>query len=99
MKLIIAGATGRMGRTLIEATIRAKDAQLAGAMDVAASSGLGRDASEFAGAAIGVKISADFANVIPLGDCLIDFTRPEGTLAHLQVCAKSRVRAVIGTTA
>jgi 4-hydroxy-tetrahydrodipicolinate reductase len=98
MKIVIAGATGRMGRTLVEAVSRAKDASLAGAMDLPGNAALGRDAGEFAGIASGVKISSAFQEVIPQGDCLIDFTRPEGTLAHLAVCAESGTRAVIGTT-
>ena len=98
MKLVVAGSTGRMGRTLIEAIGRAKDATLAGALEMSGNAMLGRDAGELAGLRCGVAISADFAATIPAGDCLIDFTQPGGTLAHLDICAANGVRAVIGTT-
>jgi 4-hydroxy-tetrahydrodipicolinate reductase len=98
MKIVIAGSGGRMGRTLLEAVMATPGATLAGALDVAGSDVLGRDAGELVGQACGVPVSADAAAVIPRGDCLIDFTRPEGTIAHLEVCERAGVRAVIGTT-
>ena len=98
MKLVVAGSTGRMGRALIEAIGRAKDATLSGALEMGGNAMLGRDAGELAGQRCGVAITADFAGTIPSGDCLIDFTQPGGTLAHLDVCAANGVRAVIGTT-
>ena len=98
MKLVVAGSTGRMGRTLIEAIGRAKDAELAAALEVGGNAMLGKDAGELAGLRCGVAITADYAAAIPSGDCLIDFTQPGGTLAHLEVCAANGVRAVIGTT-
>ena len=97
-RVAVAGASGRMGRMLIEA-IRASDhCVLAGALDVAASPGVGSDATAFLGHASGVAITADIATVLQNADVLIDFTRPEGTLAHLAVCAERGVKAVIGTT-
>jgi 4-hydroxy-tetrahydrodipicolinate reductase len=98
VKLVIAGSAGRMGRTLLEAVLAERDVTLAGALEMPGSPALGRDAGELAGGACGVAVSAEFASVIPQGDCLIDFTRPEGTLAHLTVCERAGVRAVIGTT-
>lgn len=98
MKVIIAGSAGRMGRALLEAVLEEPDVVLAGALELPGSPALGRDAGELVGAACGVKVSPEFASVIPHADCMIDFTRPEGTLAHLQVCERAGVRAVIGTT-
>ena len=98
MRIVVAGAAGRMGRTLIEAISRAPDATLAGALEMAGSAALGAGAGALDGLSGGVTITADFAMAIPAGECLIDFTRPEGTLAHLKVCADKGVRAVIGTT-
>ncbi|MGL4577062.1 MAG: 4-hydroxy-tetrahydrodipicolinate reductase [Burkholderiaceae bacterium] len=97
IRVAIAGASGRMGRTLIEAVLAAPDLQLAAALDVVGGSMLGSDAGAFAGKTTGVAISADLA---ALKGCnvLIDFTRPEGTLAHLQVCAAHGCGIIIGTT-
>ena len=87
-----------MGRMLIEAIRASDDCVLAGALDVAASPGVGSDATAFLGLASGVAITADIATGLQNADVLIDFTRPEGTLAHLAVCAERGVKAVIGTT-
>jgi 4-hydroxy-tetrahydrodipicolinate reductase len=96
--IAIAGASGRMGRMLIEAVLAAKDCQLAGALDVAASPATGSDASGFLGQASGVAITPDVATGLAKAKFLIDFTRPEGTLAHLKVCEQLGVALVIGTT-
>ena len=98
MKIAIAGSSGRMGRTLIEAVLASADLKLSAALEVAGSPQLGRDAGEAQGAACGVAISADFAAGIAASDCLIDFTRPEGSLLHLDACAKFGANMVIGTT-
>jgi 4-hydroxy-tetrahydrodipicolinate reductase len=88
-----------MGRMLIEAVDAADDCRLAGALDVAASPALGQDASAFLGRASGVPITADLQAGLSSGArVLIDFTRPEGTLAHLAACRELGVAAVIGTT-
>ena len=96
--LAIAGASGRMGRMLIEAVQAADDCRLAGALDIAASPAIGNDATAFLGHASGVAITADLQAGLKNAQCLIDFTRPEGTLAHLKVCRELGVKAVIGTT-
>ena len=98
MKIAVAGASGRMGRMLIEAVMAADDAQLSGALDVRGSPMLGRDAADFLGRSTGVRITDDLDEGLAGADTLIDFTRPEGTLAHLQACMRHGVRAVIGTT-
>ena len=98
MRIAIAGASGRMGRMLIETVLQASDATLTGALDVAASPAVGRDATEFLGRASGVPIGADIDAGIAGAQFLIDFTRPEGTLAHLRACAAHGVAMVIGTT-
>ncbi|MFM9969985.1 MAG: 4-hydroxy-tetrahydrodipicolinate reductase [Burkholderiales bacterium] len=98
MKIVVAGASGRMGRTLIEAIGRAGDASLIGALEVSASAAVGSIVGLQDDGSGGVAITADFKAAIGQGDCLIDFTRPEGTLAHLDACVASNIRAVIGTT-
>jgi 4-hydroxy-tetrahydrodipicolinate reductase len=98
IRFAIAGAGGRMGRTLVEAVLKAPDGQLAAALDVPDSPFLGRDAGELLGTPCGVAISADLDAALARADCLIDFTRPEGTLAHLEICRRRGVHMVIGTT-
>ena len=98
LRIAIAGCTGRMGHMLIEAVMAADDCVLAGALDRAGSPAIGQDASAFLGKASGVAITADLRTGLQGADCLIDFTRPEGTLAHLAVCRELGVQLVIGTT-
>jgi 4-hydroxy-tetrahydrodipicolinate reductase len=98
LKIAIAGASGRMGRMLIEAVSQADDCQLSGALDRPDSPALGQDAAAFLGHASGVAITPDLVTGIAGARVLIDFTRPEGTLAHLAVCREHGVAAVIGTT-
>jgi 4-hydroxy-tetrahydrodipicolinate reductase len=97
-KICIAGAGGRMGRMLIEAVTHADDCTLGGALDVPGSLGLGLDASGFLGTASGITITHDVAHALKGCHALIDFTRPEGTMAHLAQCRKLGVNMVIGTT-
>ena len=97
-KIAVAGASGRMGQMLIDAIRAADDCTLAGALDMVGSPSLGQDAGAQSGKPVGVVITSDLrAGLQPCG-VLIDFTRPEGTLAHLKVCRELGVAAVIGTT-
>jgi 4-hydroxy-tetrahydrodipicolinate reductase len=98
MKIAVAGASGRMGRMLIEAIQGADDAVLAGALDVPGSPSLGSDAAAFLGKPAGVAIESDLAKGLANAELLIDFTRPEGTLKHLEYCAAHGIKMVIGTT-
>jgi len=98
IKIAIAGSSGRMGKTLLENVLLADDLALHAALEHGSSAMLGRDAGEFSGTPSGVKISADVAAALRGADVLIDFTRPEGTLHHLEICRKLGVNMVIGTT-
>ena len=98
LNIAIAGASGRMGRTLIEAVLRSADAKLAAALDITGSPHLGKDAGELIGAPCGVKITDDIERALKGCDAFIDFTRPEGTLHHVSVCRRLGVKPVIGTT-
>jgi len=97
-QIAIAGSSGRMGRALIEAVAQSGDFRLKAALEVPGSPALGKDAGEQIGAPCGVTISADIGQVLPGCHVLVDFTRPEGTLAHLELCQKQGIRMVIGTT-
>lgn len=97
MRIAIAGADGRMGRMLIESVLASPDLTLTVALDRAGSSSIGQDAGAFLGQDTGIQVTDDL-DALSQADCLIDFTRPEGTLAHLQACIKHGTRCVIGTT-
>ncbi len=97
-RVAVAGASGRMGQMLIEALRQTSDCRLAGALDVATSPAIGSDAAAFLGVASGVPIVSDLRGGLKDAQVLIDFTRPEGTLAHLAVCRELGVHMVIGTT-
>jgi len=97
MKIAIAGAAGRMGRTLIELVLGAPDLVLSGAIEAAGHPALGQNAGG-PGARSDVRITSDAAAAIAGADCLIDFTAPAATLAHLDLCALAGVAMVIGTT-
>ncbi|TXH88760.1 MAG: 4-hydroxy-tetrahydrodipicolinate reductase [Rhodoferax sp.] len=97
-RIAIAGASGRMGHMLIDAVRASDDCQLSGALDIAASLAIGTDAGAYAGFQTGVQVTADLRAGLANSQCLIDFTRPEGTLQHLAVCRELGVAVVIGTT-
>jgi len=98
MKIAIAGASGRMGRMLIETVLNDPEVKLSGALDRTGAPQLGQDAGAFLGKQTGVLMSDDIDAVLAQSDYLIDFTRPEGTLAHLALCRELGVAAVVGTT-
>ena len=98
MKIAIAGATGRMGKMLIEAVLNSPDAQLVGALEHDSCPLIGEDAGAFLGKKTGVAITADITKALSDAEFLIDFTRPEGTMAHLAVAQKTGSKMIIGTT-
>jgi 4-hydroxy-tetrahydrodipicolinate reductase len=98
LSITVAGASGRMGHMLIEAIQASADCRLTGALDLPISPALGQDAAIFSGHACGVQVVSDLHAGLKPSGFLIDFTRPEGTLAHLKVCRELGVKAVIGTT-
>ena len=94
IRLAIAGASGRMGRMLIEAALADPAMALAVALDRTDSPDLGRDCGDFLGRRTGVQITTDLARLAD-AEVLIDFTRPEGTLAHLDACRRHGTKMVI----
>ncbi|SBT03050.1 dihydrodipicolinate reductase [Candidatus Accumulibacter aalborgensis] len=98
LRIAIAGAGGRMGRMLVEATLRDAEATLAAAIDQPDAVVLGKDAGELVGLPCGILVSSDRDAGIAQATCLIDFTRPEGTLEHLEICRRHGTAIVIGTT-
>jgi len=99
MRLVIAGAGGRMGRTLIHAIAATKGVTLAGAVEAVGSAVIGRDAGELAGlGANGIKVSSDVAPLLKDADGLIEFTVPAASLALAELSAAAGVAHVMGTT-
>jgi 4-hydroxy-tetrahydrodipicolinate reductase len=98
IRVAVAGSGGRMGRALLEGVLQSGDLALHAALEHGGSALLGKDAGELAGGACGVKITGDAAAALRGADVLIDFTRPEGTLHHLEACRELGVNMVIGTT-
>ncbi|EAO0851793.1 TPA: 4-hydroxy-tetrahydrodipicolinate reductase [Salmonella enterica subsp. enterica serovar Oranienburg] len=99
IRVAIVGAGGRMGRQLIQVAMAMEGVQLGAALEREGSSLLGSDAGELAGVGkTDVIIQSDLASVKDDFDVLVDFTRPEGTLAHLAFCRKHGKGMVIGTT-
>jgi 4-hydroxy-tetrahydrodipicolinate reductase len=99
MRVVIAGAGGRMGRTLIHAVAATKGMTLAGAVEAADAAVIGRDAGELAGLGPnGIKVSSDVAALLQQADGLIEFTIPTATLAFAELTASAGIVHVIGTT-
>lgn len=94
----IVGASGRMGRMLIEAVLKDEQVVLGGAFDQPGSPAIGKSAGELVGLAADVLVSDDLVGGLKGIDCLIDFTRPQGTLHHLELCRQAGVGIIIGTT-
>ena len=97
-RIAIAGASGRMGRMLIEAVLASGDCTLSGALDRADSPALGLDAGAALGRSTGVLVTSDLRQGLAGADVLIDFTRPEATRTHLALCQQLGVALVVGTT-
>src|SRR5665213_1731294 len=97
LRIGIAGASGRMGQALIDATLGAADLTLTAALDVAQATPDAIDAGARFGRHTGVCVGSDVEAAVAACDVLIDFTRPEGTLAHAAACASvpsGRVKSV-----
>ncbi len=99
MRLVVAGAGGRMGRTLVKAIADIKGFVLAGALEAARSPLIGGDAGVLAGLPEnGVKLAADAAALLDKADGIIDFTAPAATVGFAGLAAKAGKVHIIGTT-
>ena len=99
IRIAVAGASGRMGLCLIKAAALAENTTLAVAVSRPGSDAVGKDAGELAGiAALGVKVVDDLAAVAGQFDVLIDFTRPDSSMALIEFCRQAGKKIVIGTT-
>lgn len=92
IRIVIAGCGGRMGKVLLDCVAQADDLALHAALEHEGNALLGTDAGG------GVKITSDIEAALQGADALIDFTRPEGTMQHLEICRRLGVNLVVGTT-
>lgn len=97
-RVAVVGAGGRMGRMLIEAALKDSQIELGAAFDLPGSPTIGKTAGELVGLACDLVVTDNVAAGLANVDCLIDFTRPQGTLEHLALCRQAGVGIVIGTT-
>jgi 4-hydroxy-tetrahydrodipicolinate reductase len=99
IRVAITGASGRMGRNLIDAVNQAEGLTVAAAIERPESSLIGADAGELAGiGCLGIAIVASVESVVNDFDVLIDFTVPDATVSNLAVCVTHHKKIVIGTT-
>jgi 4-hydroxy-tetrahydrodipicolinate reductase len=99
IRIAVVGASGRMGLCLIRAAVLAEKTALVVAISRPGSDAIGRDAGELAGIrALDVKVVDDLVSVIDQFDVLIDFTRPDASMAFIESCRQAGKKIVIGTT-
>lgn len=99
IKVVVAGAAGRMGNRLVALVKDSTDLTLVGAVEGKGHPALGQDAGETAGCGkVGVPITDDLSSALERGEVVIDFSAPEATLNHLRIVAQQRRAMVIGTT-
>ena len=99
MRLVVAGAGGRMGRTLVKAIADSKGFALAGALEDARSPLIGWDSGTLAGTPEnGVKLAADAAKLMADADGIIDFTAPTASISFADIAAKGKKVHILGTT-
>ncbi|MBR1210388.1 4-hydroxy-tetrahydrodipicolinate reductase [Bradyrhizobium sp. JYMT SZCCT0180] len=99
MRLIVAGAGGRMGRALTRVISETSGAVLAGALEAPGSELLGKDSGMLAGLPEnGVKLSADLWALTANADGILDFTVPAATIANVAIAAERKLVHVVGTT-
>lgn len=98
IKIVIVGATGKMGQTLIQEIFNDECLVLSAAVDLSSSSYIGIDAGSLLGLQTGVLISADLTEDHANSDIMIDFTRPEASLSYLDFCLEHNINYVLGTT-
>ena len=99
MKVIIAGAAGRMGRELLKYAHQDNEIDIIGASEASGSDWIGKDIGELIGEAdMDIKIVYDILELIKSADVIIDFTNPETTVANSVLAAQARISHIIGTT-
>ncbi len=99
VRIIIAGAGGRMGREIAIAALGDKDIQIVGGFDVPGHPAMGQDIGTLAGkGAIGAPITDRLEAIVDTGDVVVEFSVPEATMKNLAAVARAGKRHLIGTT-
>lgn len=99
MKLVVVGASGRMGQSLVRVICETEGVVLHAAVDRPGSAALGKDAGELSGVGhLGVTITDDPLKAFVDADGVLDFTRPEASVEYAGLAAQARIVHVIGTT-
>ncbi|MEN9897941.1 MAG: hypothetical protein RLZZ66_1590 [Pseudomonadota bacterium] len=98
-RIAVVGVTGRMGLSLIKAVTLNKDTQLTAAIAREGNESIGKDAGELAGCGkLNVPVSENLESMLNEFDILIDFTRPDISMAYIELCRKANKKVIIGTT-
>jgi len=99
IKVVVTGAAGRMGQTIIKKVLIDKALKLVGALEVSGHKNLGQDVGKILKTKnLGIKISDNIINLFANTDAVIDFTLPNATVDHAKYAAQARIVHVIGTT-
>ena len=98
LNIIVVGATGKMGQTLIQEIHYDNQTKLVGALDHEKANHLGEDAGYFCGIKTGIVIQPKFDAISEKADILIDFTRPKASNNYIDLCQKNKINYVLGTT-
>jgi 4-hydroxy-tetrahydrodipicolinate reductase len=99
LRVVVAGAGGRMGRTLARTVLAEPKLRLVGALDRPDTDVQGKDVGQLAGVApCGVTVSSDPLPAFAHTDVVLDFTAPAATLFYAELSAQARIVHVIGTT-
>ena len=99
VKIVVTGAAGRMGKSIINVIRETVGTELVGAVERSGHADIGKDAGEVAGSGkLGIKLTDNFEKAVKKADCIIDFTFPEATMYHLDIALKNNIAVVIGTT-
>lgn len=98
-RVVIVGASGRMGQALLRVAGEFPQARITGAVASAGSSSLGRDAGVLAGMApMGIEVTSDLPATLAAADVAIDFSQPYATRANIAACRAARKPLLLGTT-
>ena len=99
IKVVVTGAAGRMGQTIIKKVLSDKALKLVGTLEVSGHKNLGQDVGKILKTKnLGIKISDNIINLFANTDAVIDFTLPNATVDHAKYAAQARIVHIIGTT-
>ena len=99
VKVIVAGAAGRMGALLVKAVHQSSKLELAGAFERPDHPLVGQDVGPGAGLGeLGIRLAGSLDEILANGQVIIDFTQPEASLRNMAQAAEAGLAMVVGTT-